>query len=274
MIFLQVEQKTLSTLRSFLHRKHSTSGASATVSSADHAADHADDTPTGEMGKPGTDLPSAHKMETLPQAAVTQPMFHAQASGAMGKPGMDLPSVLKMETLPQTMSFAQTRMHPFLKRQWSEDLSVRGVSHQPHQIELSSPSTVHANKVPFIAMKIDLTKRKVPVLRRSISSSQVALIHTALAHTAPTPTALTPTLPDGRESGPVDMRTHTRDGRTKSEGNSPLEGSNKPPIGCTRVATTATGGVAMEISSPDEDAGAERRKNESFTQKSFQSGKF
>ena len=218
------------------------------------------------MGKPDTDLPSAHKMETLPQATVTLPMFYAQTSGAMGKPGMDVPSAHKVETLPQAMSFAQTRIRPFLKRQWSEDLSISAVSHKQQQIELSSPSTEHAYKLPFTTFKTDLTKREVPVLRRSISSSQDTLKHTALTSTALTRT----TPPDGQESGPVDLRTRIRDGSTKSEGNSPLEGSNKPPIGSTRVATTTAGGVAMEMSSRDEDARAKRRRNE----KSFHPGKF
>ena len=239
-----MEQKTLSTLRSFLHRKQSTSGASSTVSCPDSQPTyHADYTPPGEMGKLSEGLASTNKIDILPQAAQTQPT-----------------------------SIAQIRMRPFLKRQWSEDLPVRAASRQQQQIELSSPSTIHANKLPFTALKTDLTKRKVPVLRRSISSSQVSLTHAALTPT--TPPALTPTTPpDGRESGPVDRRTHIRDGSIKSEGNSPLDGSSKSPIGGTRVATTAAGGVAMEIS-PDEDAGTKHRKNESFTQKLFQSGTF
>ena len=278
MSYSQVEQKTLSTLRSFLHRKHSTSGASSTVSSAgdqpNQSANSDHNEPTAKISKLGLD--------TLSEAATNLPL-----------------------------SYAQARMRPSLKRQWSEGSTVRGVSHLPQQIELSSPTllhasasspslahagmslahasipsvhasmpslssvnttmssatSVHASRLPLAALKGDFTKRKVPVLRRSISSSPVS-------STARTPTT-TPT--NGRNSGGVvDIRTRIRvDGTTRSEGNSPLDCSNKPPVGGTNVAVTTPDGITLEISDDDEArTGQERRTNpsESVPPRSFQSG--
>ena len=176
----------------------------------------------------------------------------------------------KAATLTRSMSYAaQARARPFLKRQWSEDPSavIQASSRRPQHLELSSPSATHA---PFTSDKLSVTefpRRKVPLLRRSISSSPLSPTYT------PTWGPPTSTVTSNQDAGAdpncgaVDMRTRVRDSGSKSEGNSPLDGSNKPPIG----GTSTEGALSLEISSDEEDSPKKTKENLDF--ESFHSGK-
>ena len=265
-----MEQKTLSTLRLFLRRKHSTSSAPSTVSSADYLSDD------HVIDKPG---PSA---ATATASATATAPGDQSATSHLTKPTMGrLPGFLtdilpltsqaaKAATMTRSVSYAQAgRARPFLKRQWSEDPSaMQASSRRPQHLELSSLSS--ATHAPFTSGKLsvkEFPRRKVPVLRRSISSSPLSPTY------APTWGPPTSTVTSNQDAGDpnygaVDMRTRVRDSGSRSEGNSPLDGSNKPPIG-----STSTGGiVALEISSDEEDRPMKPEENLDF--ESFHSGKF
>ena len=106
------------------------------------------------------------------------------------------------------------------------------------------------------------------MLRRSISSSPLSPTY------APTWGPPTSTVTSNQDAdadpncGAVDMRTRVRDSGSRSEGNSPLDGSNKPPIG----GTSTEGAVALEISSDEEDRPRKSDENPDF--ESFHSGEF
>ena len=179
----------------------------------------------------------------------------------------------KAATMTRSMSYAQgSRARPFLKRQWSEDPSaiMQASSRRPQHLELSSPSATHA---PFSSGKLsvkEFPRRKVPMLRRSISSSPLSPTY---APTWGPPTSTVTSIQDAGDPncGAVDMRTRVRDSGSRSEGNSPLDDSNKPPIGDTSTEG-AVALVALEISSDEEDCPKKPDENVDF--ESFHSGRF
>ena len=260
-----MEQKTLSTLRLFLHRKHCTSSAPSTVSSGDYLSDdHVFDKPgpsaaTATATAPGDQSTTSH---------VTKPAM-ARLPGSLSDILPLTTQAAKAATLTRSMSYVQSRARPFLKRQWSEDPSaiMQASSRRPQHLELSSPSATHA---PFSSGKLsvkEFPRRKVPMLRRSISSSPLSPTY---APTWGPPTSTVTSNQDAADPncGAVDMRTRVRDSGSRSEGNSPLDGSNKPPIG----STSAGGIVALEISSDEEDRPMKPEENLDF--ESFHSGRF
>ena len=270
-VFFQVEQKTLSTLRSFLHRKHSTSSAPSTISSADYLfEDHV-------INKPG---PSAAAATATASASVgdQSPTSHVAKPPLVRLPGSRMEilpptQAAKAATLPRSMSYAQARTRPFLKRQWSEDPSaIQAASRRPQHLELSSLFTTHAP--PFTSGKLSVSefpRRKIPMLRRSISSSPLSPTY---APTWGPPSATVTSSQDSTDPncGAVDMRTRIRDSGSRSEGNSPLDGSNKPPIGGASSATSTRGAVSLEISSDEEDRPKELKENPDL--ESFHAGRF
>ena len=109
------------------------------------------------------------------------------------------------------------------------------------------------------------------MLRRSISSAPLSPTYVP---TWGPPTSTVTSNQDAADPncGAVDMRTRVRDSGSRSEGNSPLDGSNKPPIGGTTCTEGAVALVALEISSDEEDSPMKPEENLDF--ESFHSGRF